>query len=50
MKIDSKDFRLRPEEKIKLKDWPTIVKPFCESKKDYQALLGEHIFVTNRFV
>lgn len=23
MKIDSKDFRLRPEEKIKLKDWPT---------------------------
>jgi PPK2 family polyphosphate:nucleotide phosphotransferase len=43
MKIDSKDFRVRPAEKVKLKDWPTIVKPFCNSKKEYQELLGEHI-------
>ena len=43
MKIDSKDFRVRPEKKVKLKEWPTIVKPFCKSKKRYQKLLGEHI-------
>ncbi|MGA9059451.1 MAG: ADP-polyphosphate phosphotransferase [Terriglobia bacterium] len=42
MKIDSKDFRVRPEEKVKLKEWPTIVKPFCKSKKRYQKLLEEH--------
>lgn len=43
MKIDSKDFRLRPEKKVKLKEWPTMVKPFCKSKKRYQKLLGEHV-------
>jgi hypothetical protein len=45
MKIDSKDFRVRPEKKVKLKEWPTIVKPFCKSKKRYQKLLGEHAFL-----
>jgi PPK2 family polyphosphate:nucleotide phosphotransferase len=43
MKIDTKDFRVRPGEKIQLKDRPTIVKPFCESKKQYQKTLEEHI-------
>ena len=43
MKINSKDFRVRPEEKVKLREWPTIVKPFCKSKKRYQKLLGEHV-------
>ena len=43
MKINSKDFRVRPGEKVKLKEWPTIVKPFCESKERYQTLLGEHV-------
>jgi PPK2 family polyphosphate:nucleotide phosphotransferase len=43
MKINSKDFRVRPGKKIQLKDWPTIVKPFCASKKQYQKLLEEHI-------
>ncbi|HET7215400.1 MAG TPA: ADP-polyphosphate phosphotransferase [Terriglobia bacterium] len=43
MKIDSKDFRVRPREKVKLSEWPTIVKPFCKSKKRYQKLLGEHV-------
>jgi len=43
MKIDSKDFRVRPGEKVKLSEWPTIVKPFCKSKKRYQKLLGEHV-------
>ena len=35
--------RVPPEEKVKLDDWPTTVKPFCKSKKQYQKLLGEHI-------
>ena len=43
MKIDSKDFRVRPGEKVKLRDWPTVVKPFCKSKERYQEFLVEHI-------
>ena len=43
MKINSRDFRVRPEEKVKLREWPTIVKPFYKSKKRYQKLLGEHV-------
>ena len=43
MKINSKDFRVRPGEKVKLRKWPTIVKPICESKKQYQELLEEHV-------
>jgi PPK2 family polyphosphate:nucleotide phosphotransferase len=43
MKINSRDFRVRPGAKVKLKEWPTRVKPFCKSKKRYQKLLGEHV-------
>ena len=43
MKIDSKDFRVRPGERVQLKDWPTVVKPFFESKKQYQKILEKHI-------
>jgi len=43
MKIKSKDFRVHPGEKVNLKDWPTIVKPYCKSKKQYQKLLEEHV-------
>ena len=43
IKIKSKDFRVRPGERVKLADWPTMVKPFCKSKKDYQKLLEEHV-------
>ena len=42
MKIKSKDFQVRPGEKVELEEWPTIVKPFCKTKKEYQKLLGEH--------
>jgi PPK2 family polyphosphate:nucleotide phosphotransferase len=41
-KINSQDFRARPGEKVKLKEWPTSVKPFFKSRKEYQKLLGEH--------
>src|SRR5450759_5659859 len=43
MKINSKDFRVLPGKKVDLREWPTIVKPFCKSKKRYQKLLGEHV-------
>jgi PPK2 family polyphosphate:nucleotide phosphotransferase len=43
MKIKSKDFRVRPGKKVNLTDWPTMVKPFCSSKKEYQELLEEHV-------
>ena len=43
MKINSKEFRVRPGEKVNLKEWPRIVKPFCKSKKRYQKLLDEHV-------
>jgi PPK2 family polyphosphate:nucleotide phosphotransferase len=42
-KIKAEDFLVRPGEKVKLKDRPTIVKPFFESKKQYQKLLDEHV-------
>jgi PPK2 family polyphosphate:nucleotide phosphotransferase len=43
MKINSKDFRVRPGKQVALKDWPTMVKPFCKSKKQYKKLLEEHV-------
>jgi len=43
MKINSKDFRVRPGAKVKLREWPTIVKPFCDSERRYQKLLREHV-------
>jgi PPK2 family polyphosphate:nucleotide phosphotransferase len=43
MKINSKDFRVRPGEKVQLGEWPTTVKPFCKSKKQYRKLLREHV-------
>ena len=43
IKINSHDFRVRPGKNVKLIDWPTIVKPFCKSKKQYQKLLNKHV-------
>lgn len=43
MKIYSKDFRVRPGEEVNLRERPTMVKPFCKSKKRYHKLLGEHV-------
>jgi PPK2 family polyphosphate:nucleotide phosphotransferase len=41
--INSKDFRVRPGEKVKLGKWPTTVKPICSSKKQYKKLLEKHV-------
>ncbi len=43
MKINSKDFRVRPGQTVKLQEWPTLVKPFFKSHKRYQELLEKHV-------
>ena len=43
MKINSKNFRVRPGKSVKLSEWPTNLRPFCKSKKRYQELLEEHV-------
>ncbi len=43
MKIDTGDYRVRPGKKLKLKDWPTKVKPICDTKDDYKAALEKHV-------
>src|ERR1017187_8566272 len=43
MKIDSKEFRVRAGEKVKLKKWPARMNPFYKSEQQYQKILSEHI-------
>jgi PPK2 family polyphosphate:nucleotide phosphotransferase len=43
MKIDPKDFRVPAGQKVELDKWPTAVKPFYQSKKQYKKLLKEDI-------
>ena len=43
MKIKFKDYCVREGEKVKLKKWPTKVKPVYKSKEEYQELLEEHV-------
>jgi PPK2 family polyphosphate:nucleotide phosphotransferase len=43
MKINSRDFRVQRGKKFQLKEWPTRVTPFFQSKKQYQKLLKEHV-------
>lgn len=43
IKIQSDDFRVHEGQKVKLKKWPTIVKPVYNSKEHYQELLAEHV-------
>ena len=43
MQINSKDFRVPSGKKVKLEEWPTIIKPYCKSKQHYQELLAQHV-------
>ena len=43
MKISTKPFRVRAGAPVKLKQWPTLVKPFYQSADDYQKLLAAHL-------
>ena len=47
-KINSRDFRVRHGEKVKLREWPTRVKPFCKSKKQYRFGIITACAVTSR--
>jgi PPK2 family polyphosphate:nucleotide phosphotransferase len=43
MKIDAEKFRVRPGQKVRLKHWPTQVKPFYTSDDDYRERLGRYV-------
>ncbi len=43
MKIESDDFRVHPGKEFKLDDRPTVIKPFCKSKKQYRKTLESHV-------
>jgi len=43
MKIDSDDFCVKEGRKTKLKNWPTLIKPFYRSKEEYREFLQKNI-------
>jgi len=43
MKNVAERFRVRPGERVRLKDRPTRVKPYYDSKADYEARLARHV-------
>lgn len=43
MKINSKEFLVREDEKVNLQKWPTNIEPIYKSKVHYQQLLAEHV-------
>jgi PPK2 family polyphosphate:nucleotide phosphotransferase len=43
MKIDTDDYRVREDSKVKLDKSPTNVRPYYKSKAHYEQLLSEHV-------
>ena len=43
MKINFKHFSVRSGEHVKLKQWPTRIKPFYESREHYKEILTQHV-------
>ncbi|MDO6824420.1 ADP-polyphosphate phosphotransferase [Marinobacter sp. 1_MG-2023] len=43
VKFDTNRFRVKEEEVVELGQWPTKVKPFYKSKKDYKELLESQV-------
>jgi PPK2 family polyphosphate:nucleotide phosphotransferase len=43
MHIRSQDFLVPPGEKVKLKKWPTLVKPVYKTAQQYEKLLRQHV-------
>ena len=43
MNIHSEVFRVHPGKEFKLDDRPTVIKPFCKSKKHYRKTLESHV-------
>jgi PPK2 family polyphosphate:nucleotide phosphotransferase len=42
MKINTKHFRVPPGKNVKLTQWPTLLKPFFETKEEYEKQLEKH--------
>jgi PPK2 family polyphosphate:nucleotide phosphotransferase len=42
-KIDPKDYRVRPGHAVDLSKWPTLIRPLCDSKTQYESHLQEHV-------
>ena len=42
VKIDPADYRVKPDSKVDLTQWPTAVRPVYRSKRQYEALLRKH--------
>ena len=42
-KLKTESFRVGPGEAVKLRDWPTHVKPVYASEADYESILSSHI-------
>jgi len=47
-KINIDRFRVKERERVKLQDWPTLVKPVYKSKEDYQEQLQNHVEQLNK--
>jgi PPK2 family polyphosphate:nucleotide phosphotransferase len=43
MKIDTDEYRVREDSKVKLDKWPTNACPYYKSKAHYEQLLSEHV-------
>jgi hypothetical protein len=43
MKIESKDFRVPPDQQVDLGARPTSVDPVANSRKQYRKLLADHV-------
>jgi PPK2 family polyphosphate:nucleotide phosphotransferase len=43
MKININKFTVPPQARVKLKQWPTRVKPFYDTEEDYHQALEEHV-------
>jgi len=43
IKISSKGFRVPPDKKVDLGEWPTVVAPYSKSKQEYKELLQQHM-------
>ena len=43
MQIQSEEFRVHPGKEFRLGDRPTVIKPFCKSKRQYRKTLESHV-------
>jgi PPK2 family polyphosphate:nucleotide phosphotransferase len=42
MKINANRFRVAPKAKVRLAEWPTLVKPLCKTKEEYEGVLNKN--------